>query len=658
MEGPPYVTRYVRQDGTLTDNEAEAATKYAPDIKSEVVTGRNVRPIPHTASDINEAHGVQIGVFETLGKLRRRFPDLFAKYEQPEEEEEPEEEEPPRAEETRERGDVGPAAAAANVGRPPATAPTTKADRKSIEEFEKKILAYEPEYADMIRPPGDKGNKNDKDDRDNQLVWVLTTIFEQCADYEDGLYLITLADCYVAYRGPWSYRAEGRREKLILPLAQFPQFDEGRDSFYKVGAMEIVGGANEVRTAQLAAQLDWLDKLNNQKIFLPIHSVLDPKQLQYSRATVMYMNPGGEPSYQNLPPYPRESVEMRDTMTTEMNDMIGLQETGQGLEAASVNSGKQAMTVLSQVHAAMSEPRQNIEAGYLRCCRIELQMARAFLNTPQRWHMVGDDSGYKEESWRSSDLITTADVRLKPGSLSMLSPAAKAQFTEYLFLNLQLIGADEAKEMIASNLGGVLGLQEDPFRMRIRRQIAAWSKGPPKGWLEQRQQQAMQAEQQAMAMGPQLMPPGSPPPPPPGPPPVVQQQPPPIDPLTGLPGPPPPPVIVDPVLASIWDARLCDAMPNIASLRTAEIAKLMSSTKYERWPPDWRAGVDAEFQRMQLAQQPIMAPPPPNTEGAPRGEPGKPGQSGKPPETPGEKGANIFQDSGIKLPTEAAGMAG
>src|SRR5690606_4279122 len=76
VEQGPYVTRYVREDGSLTDNEAEAALRWVPEIRSEVITGRHVRPIPHTAQDIAECEGAQCCAFPTWRELRRLFPEL------------------------------------------------------------------------------------------------------------------------------------------------------------------------------------------------------------------------------------------------------------------------------------------------------------------------------------------------------------------------------------------------------------------------------------------------------------------------------------------------------------------------------------------------------------------------------------------------------
>src|SRR5690606_20293068 len=160
-----------------------------------------------------------------------------------------------------------------------------------------------------------EGDADDGEAPDGGRVCCLTTYYQGCPDYPEGLYLVTLGDCYVAHRGPWSYEDEdGNIETLLIPLAQFYQFSEGRDGFYKVGAMEILGGANEVRAAQIAHLLDHLDKVNRRKVFLPTSSVVDPKALQMPRQTVIPMNPGGKPEYEDIPSYPREGLEAYSLM--------------------------------------------------------------------------------------------------------------------------------------------------------------------------------------------------------------------------------------------------------------------------------------------------------------------------------------------------------
>lgn len=574
LEEGPYVKRYVRPDGTLTDVEGEAQTRWLPKLCSEVVTGRNVRPIPHTASDISEAHGAQLLVFRPWRDVVRRFPQLAQ----------------------------------------------LPAEQRAA------LFQYKPEHADRIASKREIAAFSDSTREDERLVCVLTTYMEEQSDYEDGLYLVTLGTTFVAYRGKWIEEAEdGTKRKALVPLAQFAQFEEGRDSFFKVALMELVGGANEVRAAQIAYLLDHLDKLNNRKIFLPTNSVLTPGMLQYSRGTVLPMNPGGKPEFEDFPNYPRESLEVHDRMGMEMDNASGLAETAQGLEDSGVKSGRHALAIMGQVQAGLSEPRENIAAGYIRCCQIELQMIRRFYRQPRRLRWTGEDGSYKEKRWSGSDLLGETDIRLKPGSLSMMTPAAKSQLVEH-YMSLALIPPDEARALVTENLGPVIGLQDDPFRMRIRRQLAAFEDGPPEGWMQQRQQLAQQvaaqATQQQQAAYPAIagaaaaagvVPPPAPPPVPVQPVPTVQP-----DPLTGQ------LVITDPTLAAIFQPVACDDLPGVAQVRLNEMAKFMSSVRYERLPADWRAGLEAEYRRAMVAAQAAVQPQQQPDPGEGKSEPGVP----------------------------------
>jgi hypothetical protein len=41
-------------------------------------------------------------------------------------------------------------------------------------------------------------------------------------------------------------------------------------------------------------------------------------------------------------------------------------------------------------------------------------------------------------------------------------------------------------------------------------------------------------------------------------------------------------------------------MPDVAAIRLTELKRFMASTRYTRWPPEWRQGVVQEFQHMKL----------------------------------------------------------
>ena len=89
-----------------------------------------------------------------------------------------------------------------------------------------------------------------------------------------------------------------------------------------------------------------------------------------------------------------------------------------------------------------------------------------------------------------------------------------------------------------------------------------------------------------------------------------------------VPGMPAPAPLPDPAigqrLAQIFAPTPADSLPAVAEIRLGELMRLMCSTRYERWPVEWKAGVDQEFAKMQM----VMMPPPPPMPGTPGGPPG------------------------------------
>jgi hypothetical protein len=524
---PEFEDRFVAEDGSLIDSERDAKPMWLPRVRSEVLTGKQVRFIPHTASDIWDAEAIQIASFLTWGALRKMF------------------------------------------------------DLEVSEEERSHIFAYRPKHPEDLLGAGEKERLQPvADNHDETLVFVLTTYYRQCADYPNGAYVITIADKLAPVQEKWEAEVNGKVEPLDIPVTQYAQFDEGRDDPYKAGIMELIGAGNNIRGAMIGTLLDHLEKFNSRKIFLPVNSIINEKDLQLPQKTVIPMNPGGQPIYEELPSWPRDALEMFGLITAEQQNAVGLGEAAQGLDSANIESGRHALAAMAQAHAALSEIKQNIEAGYVRGCRIQLQLVRAFYDAPRQLKWEGEDGEYRHRSWTNADLGSTKDVRLKPGTLTMMMPAAKVALAER-FLQAGSLTAAKFADIMASNVGGDIGLEDDPFRQRIKRQIGQWAEGPPDGWQPQPPVTVGPDgtpidEQTAMMAAAEGIP--------------VQQQPAP-----------------DPVLMEIWEPRLADELPEVASVRLMELAKLMSSRRYDRQPPEWRVPVDMEFQRMLgVAQQQMM----------------------------------------------------
>lgn len=524
-----FVERYVMEDGMLTDDPSEAAVTFVPGIRSEILTGRNVRPIPMTADDIHECRGVQIGTFETWGSLKSDWPEL-----------------------------------------------------EDVSEEEQKDLAeYRPTSSDKIADPMHRAAlKTNSDDPDEQMVFVLHTYYKAGSEYEKGAYVLQIGDRKVLHRGEWVEEDDqGHEIKLPLPIAQYKMWEEGVSDFYGFGTMDIVGEMNEMVAYLDYALQEHVGRLLNRKVFLPMHSNLQNKHFKLPGPAPIRILPGAEPKYEDIPEFPNDATRMREKTVTELQDSVSLTRAAQGLESPQVQSGKHANAIVAQVHASLSDIRENLIDGYLRASMIQIAFAKAFMSTSTKIGWVGEDGGYKVMNWQSTDLRQTSDVELHPGSMSMLSPLQKTASAEHI-ASLGVIPQDELAEIFRTNSGGILNLQDDPHRQRIKRQIAIWLEGPPDDWQPKMEEQPV------------------------------------LDPATGQP-------VLDPQTQQpqteqvqamddttwgIWEPVQADTLPFPARTRLRELSGAMARTNYTQFPQQWRWGLEEAYDQAEMSQQMAQGP--------------------------------------------------
>lgn len=607
-------------EGLLTDEKAEAATRWVGRIESELIRVNNVRLYPHTATSVEDAHGVGILLFVPWGKLRKASP--------------------------------------------------FKAILQNLDNTQREsVFNWRTDDIDNLLPAGMdeqavNKSRQDTENRDEWLVPVLTTYFDgrQCpGDYPAGCYMVQIGESILLHRSPWEYQdADGTKQPMRLPLAQLTLFREGvfgAVTWPGNALMEIVGPGNEVRAAQIGSMLDYLDRLNGVKTFVPSTSVLDARELNdRTKRYLVFNSDGGTPVVEDLPPYPDAAGEMFQLMSAELDDASGLQQAGQGLQTGDVKSGVQALTVISQVQAALSPQARAVVDYYLAGCEIELEMVRAYYTQPRQIRWVGEDGRYKQQAWSRSELGSVTDVGLAAGTMTMLRPAQKALLAREYF-QMGVVPPEDFQDTVAKHLGGDLALQDDPFRQRVRRQIEDWKQGPPPGWQPIPAMEPVQQPLFAPGPGGQMMPVPDPTNPMQ---PVMQPV---LDPVTQQPQMQPavnpetgePLWAADPASAQLWRPSPSDTLPAPAALRLRELAKLSASVRYEQAHPAWQAGVDREMARMQqaLAPPPMMMPGASGEEGGPGG-----GNGGGPGSPPDPTKSVVGQEAGAGAPkAQPIGMA-
>lgn len=528
--------RYVAEDGSLVDDQTQAATRWLPRLRREVLHARNVRMSPHNAQWVGDARGVHLASFMAWGEVKEKWPRFR------------------QLERDAKQGD--------------------ERKQKLLDE----ILSIEPsKKSELISRSERRLWDLSKKVKDETLVLILTTYYRVCDEYPRGCYCISLGDVAIAERDEWIGEGpDGEDVPLEIPVTQLKQLSEGSDDPYGVAMMEILGPGNEVRLAIWGHMLDYLEWMGSRKTFVPLHSNIRDNDMRQPTRSIIRILPGGQPFHEEIPEFPRFGAEMWGLISTEQDNASGLQQTAQGVESPSVTSGRQAYAIISQVHAGLSELKQNIERAVRRGWRIQAQLVGQFYDAPQKLKVAGEGGGYKVRRWMGADMLTATDIRVKAGTNTMLAPVQKAQLAERLRA-LQVMEQETFADVMRGNLGGMVGLQEDPRRQRIRRQLAEWGEGPPQG-----------------AQDPSIDPT------------TGQPRPPQIDPMTGMAAPPP----LHPELARIFEPVPADDLPDVALIRLHEIKLLMMRPKYMRKPPWWRYGAELELQRAIMAAMPAPAPAP------------------------------------------------
>jgi hypothetical protein len=541
------VQRYVKADRTLTDDPEEAELQWLPGPKVRLLTGKNVLMLPSTAESLREAIGCLIIDHTTLGDLKQQFPDEI---------------------------------------------------KGMNDDALNDLCNWKPKrYKDILPPyspePEDQKDETTKKWKDSQMVWTVTVYYRRSAEYPKGCYAIRAGKETMLYRDRWTAMFEQppaddgtpqpeKEEVLRIPVAQCRCLDDDNyDNGYGIGMAELLGPADEIRASSLGFQLEYMFRFGNPIPMFPMGTIVQPKQWQLRDGNPIYFNPQGKPEIEAVPPLPPIVTQLREEMGEEMNDESGLQQTGQGVESADVHSGVHARTVVQEALKAISNIKDNLEFFYIDLNGIILEQSRAFCTVPTMLSYTGKDGEYKEKEWSRTDFQNTKVVSIRRGSFTMHTLTAKQELANDAF-DRKVITPEEYQELVAGGVSPILGYQENPHLMRIRRQLDVFDDGPTPEWeagMQAVQEATMAAEQfqQTMAANQTL---GIPP-----------------DPTAIAPQvPPPPPGPFTPQLS-------IDDIPEAAKIRFREMSRFMAGSKYEALmerSPEWCALLEPELQKAKV----------------------------------------------------------
>jgi hypothetical protein len=529
ITGEPMI-RYVAEDGvTITDDPSQAMLEWLPKLCADVVTRKHLRFLPETCTGIRDADGILLAAFEQLGNLKAQFPSVAA----------------------------------------------MKPDELQA------LVNYRPEIAKVLLPKhagngeGTRGPDYDssKGPPDDAMVLTITGIRRGSMPYPLGAYVVSGGQKFVLHREEWAEEIPGKngakiKRAMDINVAQFRQFRDTRTGDpHGRGLVDRVGDGDPLVSFAIGAIVEYLHRVNNPHLFVPIGSGIQAKSLQLPRGTPIPYNPsgGGVPKQEEIAPLPTAFMDFIQFVRADQDSTSGLEQAAQGAASPSVQSGKHAQQIIEQALVALSGTKADMESGFQRLCRIVLQLIRKYYTTPQRIKIVGEDGAFKEREWMNTDLGSTTDVKIMAGTSTMLAASAKSAIALEK-LQVGAITIEDFQRAETGNVRALIGAQDNPHKQRIGRQIADWKDGPPEDWQPQ-------------------VPPADP---------LTGQ--PMLDPTTGQPVPPP----VDPA-NPFADVRTVDQEQAVAIVRHAELARAQGGSKYKTKPPEWRAFFDAEYEAMRRA---------------------------------------------------------
>lgn len=527
-----YAERFVRPDGSLSDVETEADQQFLPSLKICVLDSRQVTFIPEYSKGISDATGVVILEITNLGELRGKFPEV----------------------------------------------------RNFSPDEQKELADFKPKGYDDVLPPWSKDLEtpepnDDGNYPDHTPVCTLSLYMKGPSKaYPKGAYIVVCGDKKVLHKEEWAREIEDSEgnasvEYLDIPLAQLRSLnDYVLGDPHGIAFATNLGAAEELRYAVLGYAMEYLHRFVRPHTFLPVGSIVQPKQMdKRDGKSVIFFNPNGKPEFENVPEFLREGPALRNEMTSDMDDETGLQQAAQGVEDASVKSGVHAETIVEQALVALSQVREHGADFFKRTCRICTQMMRVFYTTEQRLRYLGEDGAYKEQNWTGVDLGDTRIISIARGSYTMQTPSSKRRMVTEMMAIPGMMDVEEAKRLMRGSIDPILGMRDNPHFQRVNRQIDEWQKGPTKEFEQAYPQiQAMQQQQQAEAQTFAAQ--------------GMMYQPKPL-----------------PALPSPFDRLPVDLEQPVATIRHAELARAMASSKYRRLPPEWQQVFNTEYEAMKRA---------------------------------------------------------
>ncbi len=344
----------------------------------------------------------------------------------------------------------------------------------------------------------------------------------------------------------------------------------------------MFAGPSEAEQTLYAAFQDMCDNMLHPHVFIPSTTAVDDDDWMDRTRPIITGPDSKPPFYEQFPPLP-PVLPLIENMDQKMDTISGLTATAQGLDSPNSVSGVSKNLSIRQALVSLSGVQQNLHAAMTRGWRIKCQLAQAEFTTPQMMQFSGEEGSSQPQWWTGEDLAGVDRVGIQPGTGTMMTPEAKANYVAFLQAQ-QWMNPEDAAKVALPGITMDLGIPENPYKQAIEREVAVWLQGPSKEWEAAKQQQDQQL-QQAQAQHAQML---------------AQAQAQGADPATIAPFQPPQMA----PLPTPFAPRPNDGELRVAKEYAGRLSELMVDPRYSAQTPAWQSVVNDAYGRYMQALQP------------------------------------------------------
>lgn len=564
MPTTDYILRYVTPTQQFTDDPSQAAPQWLPKIRTRVLGREHVRCYPESC-DTRTAQKVICLLYDTVGELKQRLPDVFG----------------------------------------------------SMDEDEINLLiSWTPTRYLQLLPPYQRARWNMADGAlkaksgtsDERIIFYYLVFVRPTPEYPKGAaLLVSGADLgqgagVVLDKKLLSFDATVQSEdgsgpkqeprSMNIPVIQFrPRSDSDTRDPTGSHYIGMFGGANEFDATLQMNYLEAIDQMLHPVAYTPSTSPVEGYQVAEARSSgdhIPILTSQDVPVWGPNPQMPTNVLDMLEYGATQAESIASLTKALQGSDNQPEVSGVARQIAVQEARMGLNRMQQAVKASISEYWTVKLELCQRDFTVPQRLRYVGEDGAYKEEKFMGENFALVGEVSIQSGTGTMMAPEAKVNYAATL-LKIGLLSPADAADAARPTYSDTLGLPDSPHEQLVERCIAAWLKGPSPEWMQAEQQFEMQQQQyQQMQQQAQMQMAA-----------ITQQH------QTGNMVPPPPQLPPPPVAPwSPFAPRPNDGEPQVASIWANRLSQVISSVKFDQMPPPWQNTLVMKYQAAMQAIQP------------------------------------------------------